>query len=416
MHTVYGGAHLFTADIVAKFRDASLRSLQEYAPTARLFAAATGLQGDSSFQEKIYRRVLAKLEREPVEDYRIDFEDGFGDRSEKEEDHHATRCAVEMAGAQTTNLLPPFIGIRIKPITGQSSRRALKTLNLFVSTLLGHSGGKLPPGFVVTLPKISSRGQAARLTKSLRLMESRLHLSPGSLKFEIMVESPRLFDGNRSLLSEIVRESRGRCVGAHFGPFDYTASLGVAASHQRLDHPACDVARVLMQVALAGSGVFLSDGPTNLLPVGPHRMEKGKPLTAGQKRENRRVVQNAWRLSFQNIRRALDGGFYQGWDLHPAQLPVRYAAVFSFFLEEMTAASDRLNNFLAKNARPTMSLDIFDDAASGRGLFNFFQRGIWCGAFSKEDLQNVNVDEAQLTSGTFENVVVASRGRTRNRA
>jgi citrate lyase beta subunit len=387
IHTVYGGAHLFSADVVRKFSEQSLKSLRENAPTAVSFARAVQLGGDVDFGKKIYQRVLDKLRCEPVEDYRIDFEDGFGLRSDQEEDEHAVRAAGELAKAMAAGSVPPFIGVRIKPLTLQYSGRAIRTLDLFLTRLFEQNGKKLPDNFVVTLPKVDSEKQVIALVKILEILETRFLLSPGILKLEVMVETPRMFAGNNSLLSSLPDLSRGRCFAAHFGPYDFTASLNITSSHQRLDHPACDIARSLIQISLAGTNVFLSDGPTNILPVGPYRAVKGKPLTPRQRLTNRERVHNAWKLSFRNISRALEQGYYQGWDLHPAQLPVRYAATYVFFLAELESTTQRLKTFLDGITRVSLRQSVFDDAATGRGLFNFFRRGFICGALTTRDVK-----------------------------
>ena len=94
-------------------------------------------------------------------------------------------------------------------------------------------------------------------------------------------------------------------------------------------------------------------------------------------------MHRAWRLHADDVRHSLVNGFYQGWDLHPAQLPTRYAAVYAFFLEGLDAASERLRNFVDKAAQATLVGDVFDDAATGQGLLNFFLRGINCGAITR---------------------------------
>jgi hypothetical protein len=141
-------------------------------------------------------------------------------------------------------------------------------------------------------------------------------------------------------------------------------------------HPACDFAKHVMQVALAGTGIWLSDGATNVMPVG-----------------SRDVVHRAWRLHAEHVRHALVTGFYQGWDLHPAQLPSRYATLFAFFLEGLDAASERLQNFVRKAAQATLAGDVFDDAATGQGLLNYFLRALNCGAITEQEA----VDKSGLT-------------------
>ncbi len=400
VHTVYGGAHLFKADSSAKLGEVALRSLDQYAPDAATFAEAIGL--DPALGDKVYLRVKEKLRREPVEDFRIDFEDGYGIRPDEEEDRHAAAAAEEVAKGIGAGSLPPFLGIRIKSFSAELGGRSLRTLDLFLTTLVAASGGKLPSGFVVTLPKITSAEQVAVLADALSSLESRLALPAGSLKLELMIETTQsiLDTEGRSPLLRFASAARGRCTGAHFGTYDYTASVNVTAAHQHMRHPACDFARSMMQVAYAGTGIWLSDGATNIMPVGPHRAKEGAALDPGQRRENRRVVHAAWRLHVDDIRHSLTNGIYQGWDLHPAQLPTRYGAVYGFFLQGLSAASERLKNFVAKAAQATLVGDVFDDAATGQGLLNFFLRGVNCGALTEQ--------EALATGLTLEEV----RGRS----
>ncbi|MBD0326542.1 MAG: phosphoenolpyruvate kinase, partial [Pyrinomonadaceae bacterium] len=87
---------------------------------------------------------------------------------------------------------------------------------------------------------------------------------------------------------------------------------------------------------------------------------------------------------------------------HPAQLPTRYAAVYSFFLESLDAASERLRNFVEKAAKATLVGDVFDDAATGQGLLNYFLRALNCGAIKEDEaLQLSGLTPAELRSGSF---------------
>lgn len=326
VHVVYGGAHLFKSSTCEKLGELARRAATEY-----------DLAGALSLPAEVAEQVTAKLEREPIEDYRIDFEDGFGVRPDAEEDAAAVNAAREIQSAA----LPRQFGIRIK-----AGARGLRTLHLFLD------GFTPPAGFVVTLPKVASVAEVRALVEDL----------PGGIGIELMIETPQAV----LHMSEFVDACEGRCVGAHFGAYDYLASLGIAA--QDLQHPACDFARAQMLLQLAGTGVWLSDGATNVLPL------KGSN------------VQVAWKLHYDNTRRALYNGFYQGWDLHPAQIPARYAAVFSFFHEGMEAASDRLRNFVAAAAQATQVGGVFDDAATGKGLLNYFLRAGASGALVENDL------------------------------
>ncbi|MDQ3336204.1 MAG: phosphoenolpyruvate kinase [Myxococcota bacterium] len=409
VHTVYGGAHLFAAETAKKLGELALRSLETYAPDPATFAEAIGIDGSNA--PKVYERVLEKLRREPVEDFRIDFEDGYGNRPDEEEDGHAASAAHQVAAGLAGGTLPPFIGIRIKPLTRELAGRSLRTLDVFLTELLDKTNGHLPANFVVTLPKIQSPTDVAVLVDTFDILEDRLSLEAGSLKVEFMVETTQsIFSpGGRSILPRLHRAAAGRLTGAHFGTYDYTANCDITAAHQRMRHPACDFAKHVMKVSFAGTGVMLSDGATNIMPVAPHR---GKDLNAEQKRENRAAVFSAWRLHADDLRHSLVNGFYQGWDLHPGQLPTRYGAVYAFFLDGFTAASERLKNFVDKAAQATLVGDVFDDAATGQGLLNYFLRGIACGAVTEEEAQATGLTLDEIRSRSFVKIMAARRGAT----
>jgi len=443
VHTVYGGAHLFKADTARRLGELALRSLDEYAPDFLTFARAIGLPGadclpaskpqpakwkaqlekkpdaareanpSAWLAHKIYTRVREKLGREPVEDFRIDYEDGYGNRPDAEEDSHAASVAAEVAAGMKSGTLPPFLGIRIKPFSGELHARSMRTLDIFLTTLAESTGGKLPANFVVTLPKVTLPEQVAALADLFDLLEPKLGLERGALRLELMIETPQsiISDDGGITLPRLLPPARGRCVAAHFGTYDYTASCNITAAHQHMNHIACDFARQMMQVAYAGTGIWLSDGATNIMPVAPHRAFPGKPLSSKQTEENRSVVHRAWKLHYGHIQHSLELGFYQGWDLHPAQLPTRYAAVYSFFLEGLEGAAGRLKNFAQKAAQATLVGDVFDDAATGQGLLNFFLRAINCGAITEEEalpLTGLTIEELRM--GSFMKIL---KNRTR---
>ena len=399
VHTVYGGAHLFKSDTATKLGQLAVRSFEQFAPNAEIFGSAIGIP--SSLGADIYERVREKLRREAVEDFRIDFEDGYGTRPDEEEDGHAASAAEEVAKGFADATLPPFIGIRIKTFSGELHQRSIRTLDIFLSTLIKAAGGKLPTNFVVTLPKIVAAEQVGALVDVFDEIEPKLGLAGGSLKMEMMIETTQSIiavDGSFAI-PRLLGAARGRCTGAHFGTYDYTASCEITAAYQDMLHPACDFARNVMQVALGGTGIWLSDGATNIMPVAPHR---GDDLTAKQIDENISAVHRAWKLHYEHCRHSLANAFYQGWDLHPAQLPTRYAAVFTFFLESLDEASERLSNFVEKAARATLVGDVFDDAATGQGLLNFFLRAINCGAISEDEAtRRTGVTLEEFRSGSF---------------
>lgn len=435
VHTVYGGAHLFKSDSAERLGALARRSLDQFAPDFLSFAKAIDLGGADGlpdsleedggllnrletngeqvrlenrpawFAHAIYNRVIEKLRREPVEDFRIDFEDGYGNRPDDEEDGHAASAALEVAAGMENDTLPPFIGIRIKPFTEELRARSMRTLDIFVSTLVEKSGGRLPENFVITQPKITIPEQVSALANLFELLEQANGLQAGSLKLEMMIETTQSVINARGEINLplLLAAARGRCVAAHFGTYDYTASCSITAAHQHMMHPACDFAKHMMQVSFAGTGIWLSDGATNIMPVAPHRFsEGGTPLTPEQIVENRDVVHRAWKLHYGHIQHSLENAFYQGWDLHPAQLPTRYAAVYAFFLESLDAASERLKNFVDKAAKATLVGDVFDDAATGQGLLNYFLRAINCGALTEtEAVERSGLTVAELRSGSF---------------
>lgn len=411
VHTVYGGAQLWTADAAGKLGAVAGRTLAAYAPDAASLAAALG--ADAAVMEQVYPRVVEKLGREPIEDFRIDFEDGYGNRPDEEEDGHAAAAARETAAGLAAGTLPPSVGIRVKPFTPELAGRAIRTLDLFVTALCRATGGRLPGGFVVTLPKAMAPEQVAALAELLARLERGLGLPARSLAIELMIETTQavLEPSGVANVRHLVDAGGGRCVAAHFGTYDYTASCGVTAAYQTMDHPVCDFAKHVLQVALAGTGVWLSDGATNVLPVAPHRAAQGAALTDEQAAGNRRSVHAAWRLHYGHVRRSLYHGYYQGWDLHPAQLPTRYAAVYAFFLEGLEAASERLRNFVAKAAQATLVGDVFDDAATGQGLLNFFLRALNCGALSEaEALERSGLTHEELAARSFAAILRHRRG------
>lgn len=412
VHTVYGGAHLFRADTAVKLGERALAALDAHGGAdGAAFARAIGLGVTDDMAATVLERVRDKLAREPVEDFRIDFEDGYGNRSDEEEDAHAQAAAVEVMRAARTGTLPPFYGIRIKPLSAELCGRSLRTLDIFVTSLFHESGGAIPGRFFITLTKITHVDQVSVLADALDRLEQALGLAAGSLEVELMIETTQSIlapDGSCNL-PRLTDAARGRCVGAHFGTYDYTAACGITAAHQHMTHPACDFARHMMQVAYAGTGIFLSDGATNIMPVPAHRAEPGEQLTRAQEAENLSTVHRAWALHVEHIRHSLVHGFYQGWDLHPAQLPTRYAAVYAFFLESLAAASRRLENFMEVAARATLVGDVFDDAATGQGLLNFFLRGMNCGAITEAEALATGLTLDELRSRSFVKILDGRR-------
>jgi citrate lyase beta subunit len=366
VHTVYIPADTFTDDLARDWGTRAGAVLAEHGGTPELFAEAIG--ADPADVEVVYDRVAAKLQREPIEDLRIDFEDGYGPRPDDEEDAAAIAAARTLQRAVGAGTAPPFFGIRFKNFERPTRRRGLKTLDLFVGEL-ARSGG-LPDGFVVTLPKVTSIDQVEAMMVVCSELERTHGLDPGALKFEIQVETPQAILGpdGRALIAPMIHAAAPRCTGLHYGTYDYSASCGIAAQYQSMEHPAADHAKAVMQVAAAGTGVHVSDGSTNVLPVG-----------------DRAAVHAAWRLHARLVRRSLERGIYQGWDMHFAQLPTRYAAVFLFYLHGLPSAVARLRAYVQRT-----DSGYLDEPATAVALAGFIVRAIECGA----------VDQAQISSDT----------------
>lgn len=386
VHTFIAGGDTFTRDSAQQAGEEAITLLDTFAPTAKAFADIIGLPNDSILVETVSARMLKKLEREPIEDFRIDFEDGYGTRPDDLEDTHARLAALEVAAAMKAATLPPFIGIRIKPMSRELHARGLRTLELFVTTLV-KAAKRLPDNFAVTLCKVMTPAHVRIVAQKSAAIERSLKLKRNAIRFELMIETPQSIfapDGSVALLP-LIAAGGGRVRGAHFGVYDYTALCGITAAHQHPRHFACDFARETMRVALAQTGVMIADGSSNLLPIPPH-------------------VQAAWKRHFDDVTHSLVNGFYQGWDLHPGHLPTRYAAVYAFYLAALPAATARLKNFFTKAENAGAA---FDDAATGQALVNFFNRALSSGAISIEEALQTGLREEELQGQSFRQILAA---------
>ncbi|QQS73896.1 MAG: phosphoenolpyruvate kinase [Flavobacteriales bacterium] len=444
VHTVYGGADLFTAETAQKMANAALKTFTENAADFTEFARAIELPGYDKLPKKLsaqmfeekrldklaasktqqhlykadpnwlahatYNKVIHKLRTEALEDFRIDFEDGFGNRSWEEEDATAAQAAVEVAKGMKAKSLPPFIGIRIKPFTEDLKERGARTLDIFLTTLASKTGGKLPNNFVVMLPKVSIPEQITALVQLFEVIEANTKIAKGALKMEMMVETTQATIGadGSNPLRRFVLASKGRMIATAFGTYDYTAANNITAKYQDMGHAVCDFAHMMMKVALGATGIWLSDGATNVMPIGPHR---GAKLTPKQRAENKAVIHRNWKKAYDHTRHSLWKGLYQGWDLNPAQFPMRYAAVYSFFLESYDDAAARLKAFVERAARATLTSDVFDDAATGQGLLNYFLRGLNCGAISEEEALATGLSLAEIRTRSFLKILEGRRER-----
>ncbi|WP_314173528.1 DUF6986 family protein [Streptomyces winkii] len=360
VHTVYVPADAVSPGTVRAWGEQARELLDEHAPDAASFATVLGLP--SQLADPVYDRVRAKLEREPVEDLRIDFEDGYGLRPDAEEDTAAARAARLVAAACEEPGAPPYMGIRMKCMEAGVRDRGIRTLDIFLTGLM--DAGGLPGGLVLTLPKVSHPEQVAAMARLCGEFEKARGLPSGRIGFEIQIETTQSVLGadGRATVALMIDAAGGRATSLHYGTFDYSAACGVSAAHQAMDHPAADHAKAVMQTAAAGTGVRLSDGSTNIVPTG-----------------TREQVHDAWRHHHALVRRSLGRAYYQGWDMHPGHLPTRYAAVYAFYREGMERAAARLAAYTG-NAGGDAA--VMDEPATARALSNYLLRGLDCGALS----------------------------------
>ena len=361
VHTVYVPADRYDAGLVDRWREEACAALDQHGRNGA-FTGAADVPAEAA--DDLLARVRAKLASEPIEDLRIDFEDGYGSRPDGEEDAAVDTAAAGLLKAVESGCSTASIGIRFKSFEAPTRARGVRTLARFVEAVSRH--GTLPEGFVVTLPKVTSVEQVGAMVVACERIEAAVGLARGALRFEIQVETPQAICGpdGSALVARMVHASAGRCTALHYGTYDYSASCGIAAAHQSMEHPAADHAKAVMQVAAAGTGVRLSDGSTNILPVGDDE-----------------TVVAAWRLHARLIRRSLERGYYQGWDLHPAQLPSRFLATYAFYRDGLPAAAERLRNYVGQ-----LDSGVMDEPATARALSDFIVRGLDCGATDEAEV------------------------------
>jgi hypothetical protein len=373
VHTVYVPADRYHAGLPAEWGAQAGKLLAEHAPTAPALAEIVGIPVDLA--EQVAPRLAAKLAGEPIEDLRIDFEDGYGFHPDAEEDAVAVQAADALAAALAAGDAPSYVGIRFKSLEAATRRRGIRTLDLFLTRLA--AAGDLPAGLVVTLPKVTDVEQVEAFAEVCAEWERANGLPDGRLRFEIQVETPQAILGadGRATVARMLHAAPGRVSGLHYGTYDYSAACGVSAAYQSMEHPAADHAKAVMQVAAAGTGVRVADGSTNVLPVG------GGPS-----------VRAAWRLHARLVRRSLERAFYQGWDMHPGHLVTRFAATYAFYREGFPAAADRLRAYLG-----SADSGVLDEPATAQAMASLLVRGLQCGALDEiEVTERAGVDRAVL--------------------
>ncbi|MDV8001482.1 DUF6986 family protein [Rhodococcus sp. IEGM 1408] len=410
VHTLYLPAERVSGDVIAEVGAAALAVFDEHLPDVDALLRIFGHDQfggdplghavvDPAEAPALHALVRAKLEGEPVEDLRIDFEDGFTQRGvpaagrDRDEDAHVDRVLAELltprsaqppgdgtaSSSSSSSSLPPFWGLRFGSLDPVTRRRGIATFTRLVAGLAdAPDRDALLAGFRPTLPKVTSVDQVRAMVTLCRELESACGLPERALRFEIQIETPQSIcapDGS-ALVARLLHAAAGRCIGLHYGTYDYSAACGIAAEYQAMDHPAADHAKAVMQVAAAGTGVALSDGSTNRLPVG-----------------DAEAVHEAWRLHARLVDRSLRRGFYQGWDLHPAQLVSRYVATYAFYRRSLATACARIAAYLGTGP----DAGYLDEPATARALADFLVRALDCGAATAAEIaESAGVDRAAL--------------------
>src|SRR3954470_1911616 len=373
IHTVYLPAEFPADDSPGAWGAEALTLLDDAAPDPATAAEVTGL--GPLLDEEVHRRTRVKLASQPIEDLRVDFEDGYGGRPDAEEDAAATAAGRTLGRLLRAGAGPSFGGIRFRSLEPATRRRGLRTLDLLLGSLL--ATGPLPDGFIVTLPKVTSADQVAAMATVCDGLEDAYGVPAGRLRFEIQVETPQAILGasGTATVATMIQAAAGRCLGLHYGTYDYSAACGIAPGCQSMEHPVADHAKAVMQVAAAGTGVRLSDGSTNVLPVGsPHQVRAAMALHA--------------RL----VHRSLGRGYYQGWDMHPGHLVTRYLATYTFYRAGFPAAAERLRNYLDR-----VDGEVMDEPATAQALASFVTRGLHCGALDDAEVAAaIGLDRAAL--------------------
>lgn len=399
VHTVYVPAHSWAEGSLGQWSRSALAIVEEHGGMRQLaeqviaalqhetLGAAADRSADEIAEEAeaLAAAVEHKLSTEPIEDLRLDFEDGFGELPDADEDHWAVEAARRIAGALERGDAPPFFGVRFKSLEAPVRRRGLRTLDLFLGHLL-EAVGTVPDGLVLTLPKVSTADQVRAMVSVAEALEHGYGLAEGTIGFEVQVETPQLVLGpdGRSVVAESVHAGDGRITSLHYGTYDYSASLGIAAAYQAMDHPAADFAKNQMLLAVAGTGVHISDGSTNILPVGDPKQ-----------------VRAAWLLHARLVNRHLERGIYQGWDMHPHQLPTRFLATFHFYRQGFASAAARLRAYVYREQG-----GVLDEPATAKALAGYLRRGLTCGALSDDEvraatgLEASNLDSLARTGAT----------------
>ena len=259
---------------------------------------------------------------------------------------------------------PRVAGIRAKGLGARERDRGIRTLELVLD-----AAGGVPDGFVFTVPKLRDVRQVEAVNVMCAEFERVHGLADGALRYELQVEIPQAIVGadGTATVARAIHAGAPRVVGLHYGTYDYSAACGIVSAQQSLAHPAADHAKSVMQAAAAQTGVWISDGSTQVMPTG-----SPESVAAALRRHHALVI------------RSLERGFYQGWDMHPGHLVTRWLAVFGFFRSAMPTAARRLQAYFERQ-----SGEVVDEPATAMSLALVLQRGLAAGAFTEDEITDI---------------------------
>lgn len=354
VHTVYVGAADVDEDTPARWGRRALAIAADAAPVVAELAS-----------DDVAEIVSKRLRDNPIEDFRIDLEDGYGWRGDAAEDADARRAGQTLAAWTGDRPHAPRVaGIRAKGLGARERDRGIRTLELVLD-----AAGGVPDGFVFTVPKLRDVRQVEAVNVMCAEFERVHGLADGALRYELQVEIPQAIVGadGTATVARAIHAGAPRVVGLHYGTYDYSAACGIVSAQQSLAHPAADHAKSVMQAAAAQTGVWISDGSTQVMPTG-----SPESVAAALRRHHALVI------------RSLERGFYQGWDMHPGHLVTRWLAVFGFFRSAMPTAARRLQAYFERQ-----SGEVVDEPATAMSLALVLQRGLAAGAFTEDEITDI---------------------------
>lgn len=397
VHTVYVPAHLMTGEkrdpqIARTWGDAARAALESYGSATDLALELGVPEQDAA---TVGALTVAKLQREPIEDLRIDFEDGFTQRGvpaadrDADEDARAAEAADILADWLDTDAdgdrpryAPAFAGIRFKSFDPAVRDRGLRTLVIVLGGLARRGVLKKvladdPRALRLTLPKVQHHSQVETFVEILEQLEETFGVPESTrIPFEVQVETPQAIVGTRGEAepARILAAGQGRILSLHYGTYDYSASLGVDAAEQSMEHPVADHAKDVLQVATTAVGVELSDGSTNRIPVGSPEQ-----------------ILDGWRIHHRLVTRHLRRAVRQGWDLHAHQLVTRHLATIAYFRASWEVSAERLRDYVAGDETRWM-----DEPATAKAMSGYLLRAHACGAVTDEELATTGVSPEAL--------------------